>query len=291
MDVAKVVVKSDRFETIMFPFNFITREAAEELLPLCREHDVGFIAMKPLAGGMLDNATRLQIPVPVPGYPHIPGIEKVAEIEEIVDIPRSARMTAAESKRCRPERRAGHAVLPPLRLLPALHPGDTYLHGHVLPFVRQAHAAGVVPEEPLDRPGHGPRRRLLRVRRVRDALPLSPAPEELGTRFCRRCEYCQPCTQQIPISLVMTFPSFVKRLPPDWYLKNTWIAPAMARAADCTECGECETRCPYHLPIREMVAENYRIFDEIRKQHEGLCCHCEGVATWQSPLREEIQAH
>jgi aryl-alcohol dehydrogenase-like predicted oxidoreductase len=41
----------------MFPFNFITSEAAEELLPLTREHDVGFIAMKPLAGGMVDNAT------------------------------------------------------------------------------------------------------------------------------------------------------------------------------------------------------------------------------------------
>ena len=68
----------------------------------------------------------------------------------------------------------------------------------------------------------------------------------------------------------MTFPSFVKRLPPDWYLKNPWIAPGMARAADCSECGECETRCPYHLPIREMVAENYKIFDEIRKREEGL---------------------
>ncbi|MFC1916310.1 aldo/keto reductase [Chloroflexota bacterium] len=51
IDVAKDLVKSDRFETIMFPFNFITSEPADELLPLCREHDVGFIAMKPLGGG------------------------------------------------------------------------------------------------------------------------------------------------------------------------------------------------------------------------------------------------
>ena len=57
MDVAKALVKSDRFETILFPFNFITSEPADELLPLCRQHDVGFIVMKPLAGGMLDNAT------------------------------------------------------------------------------------------------------------------------------------------------------------------------------------------------------------------------------------------
>lgn len=57
MGTAKELVKSDRFETILFPFNFITCEAADELLPLARKHDVGFIAMKPLAGGMLDNVT------------------------------------------------------------------------------------------------------------------------------------------------------------------------------------------------------------------------------------------
>ena len=45
--------------------------------------------------------------------------------------------------------------------------------------------------------------------------------DELGTRFCRRCDYCQPCQQEIPISMIMTFPTFVKRLPPDWYLKHS----------------------------------------------------------------------
>lgn len=198
LDVAKALVKSGRFETIMFPFNFITREPADGLLPLCREHDVGFINMKSMNGGMIDD--------PVIAFKYlfqfkdiviIPGIEKAGEIDQIVRIYRGTHwLTAAELDR--------------MRLLT----------------------------------------------------------EELGTRFCRRCEYCQPCTQQIPISLVMTFPSFVKRLPPDWYLKNPWMAPAMARAADCSECGECETRCPYHLPIREMVAEHYKMFDEIRKQHQ-----------------------
>ena len=55
MDTAKEAVKSGRFETIMFPFNVVTSEAADDLLPLCREYDVGFITMKPLAGGMLEN--------------------------------------------------------------------------------------------------------------------------------------------------------------------------------------------------------------------------------------------
>ena len=87
LDMSIELVKSDYFETIMFPLNFVTSEAADKLLPLAREHDVGYIAMKPLAGGALQNATiafkyLMQFPDAVP----IPGIEKVEEIEEIVDI-------------------------------------------------------------------------------------------------------------------------------------------------------------------------------------------------------------
>ena len=87
IDVAKDAVKTDRFETIMFPFNFIAHEPAEELYALCKEHDVGLIAMKPFAGGMLDNVTiafkyLFQFPEVVP----IPGIEKIHEIEEIVKL-------------------------------------------------------------------------------------------------------------------------------------------------------------------------------------------------------------
>lgn len=41
----------------MFPFNFITCEPADELLTLCRKHHVGFIDMKPMAGGMRYDAS------------------------------------------------------------------------------------------------------------------------------------------------------------------------------------------------------------------------------------------
>jgi predicted aldo/keto reductase-like oxidoreductase len=87
--------------------------------------------------------------------------------------------------------------------------------------------------------------------------------DELGTRFCRRCDYCQPCQQGIPISLVMTFPTFVKRLPPDWYLRG-FITEGMGKAANCTECGECEARCPFGLPIREMLKEHYDLYEQVR---------------------------
>ena len=92
--------------------------------------------------------------------------------------------------------------------------------------------------------------------------------DELGTRFCRRCEYCQPCPEEIPVSMLMTFPSFVKRLPPDWYLKNPHIPGMMEKATQCTQCGECEERCPYHLPIREMIQESYALFEEVKAKYQ-----------------------
>ncbi|MGD0779217.1 MAG: aldo/keto reductase [Dehalococcoidales bacterium] len=194
MDAAKLEIKSGRFETIMFPFNFITNEPAKELLPLCREQEMGFIVMKPLAGGMLDNATiAFKYLLQFPDVVAIPGIEKVHEIEEIAAIYEGTqKITAAERKE------------------------------------------------------------------------MKRMTEELGTRFCRRCDYCQPCAQGIPISLIMTFPTFVKRLPPDWYLKSPFIPDGMAKAASCTECGECETRCPFKLPIREMIKEGYNLFEQVK---------------------------
>jgi len=193
MDAAKALVKTGRFETLMFPFNFITSEPADELLPLCREHGVGFVVMKPLAGGMLSDATvAFKYLLQFKDVVVIPGIEKTSEIEEIVKIYEGPqKMTAADRKK---------------------------------------------------------------MREMRD---------ELGTRFCRRCDYCQPCQQGIPISLVMTFPTFVKRLPPDWYLRG-FVTEGMAKAADCTECGECEARCPFGLPIREMLKEHYNLFEQLR---------------------------
>ena len=197
LEVAKEAVKSDQFETVMFPFNFITSEPADELLPLAREHDVGFIAMKPMAGGMLDNATiafkyLLQFPEVVP----IPGIEQAWEIEEIVKLYQGPKQMTEEE--------------------------------------------------------------VAEIRRIRD---------ELGTTFCRRCEYCQPCPQEIPISTVMNITSFVKRMPPERVFSGG-IAAAMERASTCTECGDCEERCPYDLPVREVLAERVRWYGDRKKEHE-----------------------
>lgn len=78
---------------------------------------------------------------------------------------------------------------------------------------------------------------------------------ELGTQFCRACNYCQPCQQDIPIT-------FVLRAESQTLKRMGWRPGTEERIADvieltrtCTECGDCEARCPYELPIRPLIQE------------------------------------
>ena len=85
--VAQKAVASDFFELVMFPFNFVTNHAEEQLVQLTKNHNVGFLAMKPFAGGQLVDADLaikylLQFNNVVP----LPGIETIENIEEIVDV-------------------------------------------------------------------------------------------------------------------------------------------------------------------------------------------------------------
>lgn len=56
IELAFELIESGKFETLQFPFSYISHERDFELVQRCRELDVGFIAMKGLAGGMLSNA-------------------------------------------------------------------------------------------------------------------------------------------------------------------------------------------------------------------------------------------
>jgi predicted aldo/keto reductase-like oxidoreductase len=188
MDVALKAVASGHFETIMFPFNFVANEAAQRLIPLALERNVGFIAMKPLAGGALDSARLAfkylrQFPQILP----IPGIERAREIEEIVAI------------------MEGPAELTP-----------------------------------------------------EDLAQMERRRVELGNRFCRRCGYCQPCPQGVSIQALMILDSMIKRMPVAEVFRD--FASIVQGADDCVECGECEQKCPFRLPIQEIIKEHVDLF-------------------------------
>ena len=55
-EVAFECVESGLYETLQFPFSYISSDKDIELVRLCEEKNMGFIAMKSLAGGLITNS-------------------------------------------------------------------------------------------------------------------------------------------------------------------------------------------------------------------------------------------
>ncbi len=173
----------DWVETVMFPYNIVETQG-EELMAKCREKNVGFICMKPMAGGALEDARlalrfiRQNENVSVV----IPGMYDIREIDE--------NLSAMED------------------------------------------ISTLTSDE------------LAKIETIR---------KELGTQFCRRCNYCQPCTAGISISGIFVLEGYLQRYGlGDWAQKR--YDALKKKAGDCVGCGACEKRCPYQLPIRQMLA-------------------------------------
>ena len=196
LKVALEGVAGGHFEVVQFPLNFVSNEAvaADELAPLARKRDMGFIAMKPFAGGRIRSA-RLAIKylLQFEGVVPDPGIEKVEEIEEIVGLVNSGSWE-------------------------------------------------LTPEEWSE------------IEAIR---------ARVGTRFCRQCEYCMPCPQGVHISGMMYLPILWELWPPEWYFSWNYVLHAVESAQECIQCGECESKCPYQLPIREMIAEHLAFYERV----------------------------
>jgi predicted aldo/keto reductase-like oxidoreductase len=88
---------------------------------------------------------------------------------------------------------------------------------------------------------------------------------DLGEGFCRRCGYCAPCPQGIDIPMQFIVEGYYRRYNlEEWALDR--YQSFTANASDCIECGECEPRCPYHLPIREMLKKTRSLFDPLMEE-------------------------
>ena len=81
--------------------------------------------------------------------------------------------------------------------------------------------------------------------------------EELGDKFCRRCQYCLPCPEEIKIPVVLRVESFLNRMPAEDVKEGPY--EVFLEAENCTECNECLQKCPYDLPIPELLKENVRL--------------------------------
>ncbi|MFP4053459.1 MAG: aldo/keto reductase [Phycisphaerae bacterium] len=87
VDAALQLAEEELFETVQFPFNLVTHEPADRLIPVSRERNLGFIVMKPLCGGQYDDAElAFRFLNEYPDLVAIPGIAEAWEIEQIAAI-------------------------------------------------------------------------------------------------------------------------------------------------------------------------------------------------------------
>jgi predicted aldo/keto reductase-like oxidoreductase len=88
----------------------------------------------------------------------------------------------------------------------------------------------------------------------------------LGKLFCRRCGYCQPCPQGVPIANTMVFEGFLRRFPLAKILEGPGKG-VIENSGLCNECGLCEEKCPYHLPIRQTIKRMGELARKFAAQH------------------------
>ena len=85
--------------------------------------------------------------------------------------------------------------------------------------------------------------------------------KQFNQQFCRRCDYCQPCSEGINIQFAVGLKSVFKRFGP-MAQELKWMTDLIEKARNCTECGDCLQRCPYQLPIPDLIKENLAWYDE-----------------------------
>ena len=191
LEVFRRALDMDWVETIMFPYNIVENQGEKEMRA-CREKNIGFVDMKPLAGGAIEDAAlALRFVCADPDVTVvIPGMAEAKELAE--------------------------------------------------------NLAAVNNTEPLT---------------PEEKAKINDIRSQLGTQFCRRCNYCQPCAAGINISGVLLFEGYLSRYGlSDWAKARYASLPVKASA--CNGCGACEDRCPYQLPIRKLLKNAAEKFGE-----------------------------
>jgi uncharacterized protein len=96
-----------------------------------------------------------------------------------------------------------------------------------------------------------------------DLAAMARFREELGEQFCRRCEYCQPCPQGVMITPAMLYGVVAHRMGPA--KAAAFADKVMESVRLCEGCWECAARCPYKLPIPDILKKHLEMYDEHRQ--------------------------
>ena len=189
MECFEKALECEWVETIMFPYNIVETQGLD-LIAECAKKNIGFIDMKPLAGGALDDATL--------------AIRFIAANPNVSVI------------------------------IPGMATEDEF----------RQNLAAIEDTSALNE---------------NEIAKMEAIRQSLGTQFCRRCNYCAPCAVGINIAGVFLMEGYYSR-----YGLQDWAASRYAgfakKASDCIQCGVCESRCPYQLPIRDMLKNAAKVF-------------------------------
>ena len=87
LPLAEEAAKSGKYDTVQYPFNYLSTPEEEALVRLCEKEDVGFIVMKAMSGGLITDASVTfahlrQFANAVPIY----GIQRMEELEQFVGL-------------------------------------------------------------------------------------------------------------------------------------------------------------------------------------------------------------
>ena len=81
--IAEDIIESGLYETLQFPFSYLSADRELALVENCRKHNMGFIAMKGLAGGLINNSTAaMAYMTQFDNVLPIWGIQKESELDE-----------------------------------------------------------------------------------------------------------------------------------------------------------------------------------------------------------------
>ena len=85
LNVAQEAIDSNLYETLQFPFCYLSGEPELKLLEGCRSQDMGFLSMKALSGGLITNAAaayafQAQFPETLPLW----GVQKETELDQFL---------------------------------------------------------------------------------------------------------------------------------------------------------------------------------------------------------------
>ena len=85
LNVAREAIDSGLYETLQFPFCYLSGEPELKLLEGCRKNDMGFLSMKALSGGLITNAAaayafQAQFPETLPLW----GVQREEELDQFL---------------------------------------------------------------------------------------------------------------------------------------------------------------------------------------------------------------